>query len=113
MTRMAHDLRAALSNDDLDSFGEILHEGWLLKQQLATGISNGRINEWYASAREHGAIGGKILGAGGGGFLLLYAPVERHAGIIAALPELAPLPFAFEPQGSKIVYVEENQEPRT
>ena len=109
MTRMAQDLRVALSNDDLDSFGEILHEGWLLKQQLANGISNGRINEWYSTAREHGAIGGKILGAGGGGFLLLYAPAERHAGIIAALPELSPMPFAFEPQGSKIVYVEENE----
>lgn len=108
MTRMAQDLRAALSNDDLDSFGEILHEGWLLKQQLATGISNQRINEWYSRAREHGAIGGKILGAGGGGFLLVYAPVERQAGIIAALPELALMPFAFEPQGSKIVYVEDN-----
>jgi D-glycero-alpha-D-manno-heptose-7-phosphate kinase len=108
MTRMAQDLRAALSNDDLDSFGAILHEGWLLKQQLATGISNRRIDEWYSRAREHGAIGGKILGAGGGGFLLVYAPVERHAEIIAALPELSPMPFAFEPQGSKIVYVEEN-----
>lgn len=108
MTRMAQDLRAALHNDDLDSFGEILHEGWQLKQQLATGISNQRINEWYGRAREHGAIGGKILGAGGGGFLLVYAPVERHAEIIAALPELSLMPFAFEPQGSKIVYVEEN-----
>lgn len=108
MTRMAQDLRAALHNDDLDSFGEILHEGWQLKQQLATGISNQRINEWYSRAREHGAIGGKILGAGGGGFLLVYAPVERHAEIIAALPELSLMPFAFEPQGSKIVYVEEN-----
>lgn len=107
MTRMAQDLRAALSNDDLDSFGAILHEGWLLKQQLASGISNRRIDEWYSRAREHGAIGGKVLGAGGGGFLLVYAPVERHAEIIAALSELAPMPFAFEPQGSKIVYVEE------
>jgi D-glycero-alpha-D-manno-heptose-7-phosphate kinase len=109
MTRMAQDLRAALSNNDLDSFGTILHEGWLLKQRLASGISNQRINDWYGRAREQGAIGGKILGAGGGGFLLVYAPVERHPAIIAALPELSLMPFAFEPQGSKIIYVEEGQ----
>ncbi len=109
MTRLAQDLREALSQDsvDLDIFGEVLHQGWLLKRALASGISNGRIDDWYERARGHGAIGGKILGAGGGGFLLLYAPPERHAAIVAALPELRPIPFRFEPQGSKIVYVEE------
>lgn len=54
-----------------------------------------------------GAIGGKITGAGGGGFLLLYAPPNQHGEILQALPELRPVPFRFEPQGSKIVYVEE------
>ncbi|HEX6287607.1 MAG TPA: hypothetical protein VFZ66_00375 [Herpetosiphonaceae bacterium] len=107
MTRMAQDLRDALNANDLDSFGALLHEGWMLKQQLASGISTRRIDEWYSRARQHGAIGGKILGAGGGGFLLLYAPVERHGEIIAALPELAATPIRFEPQGSKIIYVEE------
>lgn len=108
MTQLAHDLRAALNRDDLDAFGEILHEGWTLKRNLATSISNSRIDEWYALARRYGATGGKILGAGGGGFLLLYAPVERHEDIIAALPELRRMPFHFEPQGSKIIYVEDN-----
>ena len=56
----------------------------------------------------HGAIGGKILGAGGGGFLLLYAPSEKHPVICEALPELRPISFGFEPHGSKLIYVEEN-----
>lgn len=107
MTQMARDLRVALGNDDLDAFGEILHEAWLLKRGLASGISSGQIDDWYSRARQNGAIGGKILGAGGGGFLLAYAPPERHADIIAALPELEPMPFRFEPQGSKIIFVEE------
>ena len=79
----------------------------MMKRTLASGISTGRIDAWYERARAHGAIGGKILGAGGGGFLLFYARPEQHRSIVAALPELRPIPFRFEPQGSKIVYVEE------
>lgn len=107
MTQLAQDLSKALCHDDLDSFGEILHEGWQLKKSLASKISSGAIDEWYERARRHGAIGGKLLGAGGGGFLLLYAHPERHREILAALPELRAMPFRFEPQGSKIIYVEE------
>ncbi|WP_322814522.1 GHMP kinase [Chloroflexus sp.] len=107
MVALAHDLRVALHNDDLDAFGEILHEGWMRKRELASGISSSQIDMWYERARAAGAIGGKILGAGGGGFLLLYAPEERHESIRAALPELRHVPIRFEPQGSKIIYVEE------
>jgi D-glycero-alpha-D-manno-heptose-7-phosphate kinase len=107
MTQMARDARAALCGNDLDGFGEVLHQGWVLKQSLAAGISNERINDWYATARTRGALGGKILGAGGGGFLLLYAPPERHNAIRAALPELSDTPLRFEGQGSKIIYVED------
>ena len=57
-----------------------------------------------------GAIGGKLLGAGGGGFLLLYAHPDRHPAIVSALAELSPVPFRFEPQGSKIIYVEESSQ---
>jgi D-glycero-alpha-D-manno-heptose-7-phosphate kinase len=106
MTRMAQDLREALCRDDLDSFGEVLHQGWLLKRSLASKISSDRIDEWYERARRHGAIGGKLLGAGGGGCLLLCAPRERHREILGCLPELRPIPIRFEQQGSKIVYVE-------
>ncbi len=108
MVALAHDLHAALSTNDLSAFGAILHEGWLHKRKLASGVSNQLIDDWYERARAAGAEGGKILGAGGGGFLLLYAPEERHASIRAALPELRQVPFAFEPQGSKIIYVEED-----
>jgi D-glycero-alpha-D-manno-heptose-7-phosphate kinase len=108
LMRLAQELRDALSSNDLEAFGEILHQGWLQKRDLASGISTGRIDDWYESARGHGAAGGKILGAGGGGFLLLFAPPDRHAEIAAALPELRRVPFRFEPQGSKIIYVEED-----
>jgi D-glycero-alpha-D-manno-heptose-7-phosphate kinase len=108
MTCLAHDLKEALSENDLDSFGRILHQGWEMKQKMASGISSAFISAWYNTARENGALGGKILGAGGGGFLLLYAPPERHPEIKAALSELRAFPFHFEPQGTKIIYVEEN-----
>lgn len=108
MKAQADDLRDALNEDNLDSFGELLHEGWLLKRQVASGVTNPKIDEWYETARSQGAIGGKLLGAGGGGFLLFYAYEDHHAQIKAALPELTPTPFRFDPQGTRIVYVEES-----
>jgi D-glycero-alpha-D-manno-heptose-7-phosphate kinase len=111
MTRMAGSLCTALQEDQLDTFGQILHEAWMLKRGMASGITSSRIDDWYDRARANGALGGKLLGAGGGGFLLVYAPEERHADIIAALPELERMPFQFEPQGSKIIFVEEGNGP--
>ena len=108
MVGIAAQMREAILRNDLNGFGELLHEGWMEKRKLATGISKPCIDEWYERARMHGAIGGKILGAGGGGFLLLYAPSEKHPAICEALPELRPISFGFEPQGSKLIYVEEN-----
>jgi D-glycero-alpha-D-manno-heptose-7-phosphate kinase len=108
MVQLAYELREALSRNDLSAFGEILHEGWVRKQQMARGISNSRIDEYYARARAHGALGGKIAGAGAGGFLVLYALPHCHQAIIDALPDLRAVPFRFEPHGSTIVYVEES-----
>ena len=105
---LAHQLCEALSQEDIDAFGEILHAGWLEKRKLASNISNPHIDDWYERARTAGAIGGKLLGAGGGGFLLLYADPAHHPDICRALPELRPIPFHFCPQGSKVIYVEEN-----
>jgi D-glycero-alpha-D-manno-heptose-7-phosphate kinase len=107
MTKMAQQLREALCADKLDCFGEMLHEAWMMKRGLASSISSSQIDTWYETARKHGALGGKILGAGGGGFLLFYAPTDRHNSIAAALPQLERIDFRFEPQGSKIIYVEE------
>jgi D-glycero-alpha-D-manno-heptose-7-phosphate kinase len=109
MTALARELRECLLRDQLDSFGDALHQAWLLKTQLASGITTDVIDDWYARARAHGAIGGKILGAGGGGFLLLYAPPERHDEIRRNLPEMGATSFHLEPQGSKIIYVEEGR----
>jgi D-glycero-alpha-D-manno-heptose-7-phosphate kinase len=108
MVGLAEQLRETLLCNDLEGFGEIMHAGWMEKRKLARGISKPCIDEWYERARAHGAIGGKILGAGGGGFLLLYAPPERHAEICEVLPELRPIDFRFSPQGSKLIYVEED-----
>ena len=104
---IAQDMHAALAANDLSGFGEMLHQGWLAKKQMALGISTSLIDEWYQLAQKHGAIGGKITGAGGGGFLLFYAPASRHVEIKKALIDLQPVNFRFEPQGSKIIYVEE------
>jgi D-glycero-alpha-D-manno-heptose-7-phosphate kinase len=109
MAKQSSELRETLIAGDVDAFGDILHQGWVEKRKLARSISNAAIDEWYERARRHGAMGGKITGAGGGGFFLLCAPTERHDDIRRALPELRPVPFAFEPQGSKIIYIEENR----
>ncbi len=108
MVGLAGQLCEALGRDDIDAFGEILHAGWLEKRKLASNISNRRIDEWYERARSVGAIGGKVLGAGGGGFLLLYADPAHHREICRELPELRPVTFGFCPQGSKVIYVEEH-----
>ena len=108
MVGLAHQLNQALSENNLDAFGEIMHAGWVEKRSLTSGITNNHIDNWYKKGRNAGAIGGKLLGAGGGGFLLFYAGPEKQMDICRALPELRPVPFQFSPQGSKVIYVEEN-----
>ena len=106
MRDMAVDLKTKLNNDvSPDVIGKVLDEGWRLKKQLARAISNDKIDEAYERARKAGAIGGKILGAGGGGFLLLYCPKEMQARVKQALSDWRQLEFSFEPEGSKIIYV--------
>ena len=107
MVQLAKQLRDDLHNNNLDSFGRILHENWLLKKQLTDKISNSEIDTWYEAGLKAGAEGGKILGAGGGGFLMFYAPAEKHEAIKKALPNLRHVPFGFEPEGSKIIFIHE------
>lgn len=107
MRDLAGRMREILIRDDnnLDKFGELLHEGWVLKRSLVSDISNDIINSYYERALKAGAIGGKLLGAGGGGFILLYCPEDRQANVRKELSELKELPIKLEPQGSKIIYV--------
>lgn len=106
MVSLAKQMRNTLNKNKLDTFGEMLHENWILKTQMADCVTNDKIDKWYTNARKNGAIGGKLLGAGGGGFLLFYAPEEKHAKIIQALSMLTYQEFTFEPQGTKIIFVD-------
>jgi D-glycero-alpha-D-manno-heptose-7-phosphate kinase len=104
MVELCYQLRNELQNNNIECFGEILHENWELKKSLTNKISTSVIDDYYKTARRHGARGGKILGAGGGGFLLLAAPPGRHAAICHALPILRPIQFSFEKSGSRIIF---------
>ena len=104
MAELAHIMKSELESANLDSFGEILHENWELKKSLAVGISNTQIDYWYDIARRHGASGGKILGAGAGGFLIFVADEDRHAEIAQVLEGLRRVKFGFEPLGSRIIF---------
>jgi D-glycero-alpha-D-manno-heptose-7-phosphate kinase len=101
---LAHQARIELQAGNVDAMGELLHESWGLKKQLASRISNGSIDEMYTAARQAGATGGKITGAGGGGFLLLYCPHEKQDAVRDALQRLQELPFQLEHDGSKVIF---------
>jgi D-glycero-alpha-D-manno-heptose-7-phosphate kinase len=105
MVAYAAELRDALCAGDYDAIGRILHENWLLKKSIADGISSRQINNWYDRALEAGALGGKLLGAGGGGFLLFYAPTESHQKIESALSDLRRIDFSLDSRGSRIIFV--------
>ncbi|MFH1590440.1 MAG: GHMP kinase [archaeon] len=105
MRDLAIQTRDALNSNRIDQLGELLHENWLLKKGLTGGISNDEIDTLYEKARKAGATGGKILGAGGGGFLMFYAPGKAKERVRDALSDLREFEFQFEPQGSKIIYV--------
>ena len=104
LKQMAQTARNALENGDLDTIGIFLDESWTLKKSLASQISNGKIDEMYNAARKAGALGGKITGAGGGGFLLLYCPQERQDDVRQAMSGLQELPFQIENDGTKVIF---------
>ncbi|MBQ6534342.1 MAG: hypothetical protein IJI37_04160 [Opitutales bacterium] len=91
-------------SEDLDTFGKMLHETWMLKRSLTDKISNPLIDEIYQTAMDNGALGGKILGAGGGGFIMFYADPEKQKAIRDALMNLIYVPFKFDDQGCQIIY---------
>lgn len=92
------------SAGDLDDFGLLLDETWKNKRALSSGVSNNEIDDIYAAAIRAGALGGKLLGAGGGGFILFYVPTGRRQALRDALARLIHVPFQFEREGSRIVY---------
>lgn len=104
MKRLALVAQSALEAGELDEFGLLLHQGWELKKTLASRITNPSIDELYESARKAGALGGKITGAGGGGFLLLYCPLNRQDEVRRALRNHIELPFKLERDGTKVIF---------
>lgn len=104
---LAHAGKDALLRGDLALFGELLHEGWLIKRSLSRKISNRTINELYELGRKEGALGGKVLGAGGGGFILFFCASQEHATALSRrfrARRIRELEIAYEPWGSTVIY---------
>jgi len=93
-----------LMDGNLDDFGLLLNETWQKKRSLSKVVSNSQVDEIYASAIDAGALGGKLSGAGGGGFLLLYVPLEKQSDVKQKFSHLLHVPFSFEPSGSQIIF---------
>ncbi len=95
-----------LATGDINSIGEELDRTWQIKKQFAGGVSNEQIDHMYEAAKAAGATGGKILGAGGGGFMLLYVPEAKRESVRAALSEYREVPFKMDSQGSRIIFAD-------
>jgi D-glycero-alpha-D-manno-heptose-7-phosphate kinase len=98
------------SGVDLKAFGFLLHEAWEAKRSLSAQVSNSDVDDIYDIAIRHGATGGKLLGAGGGGFFLVFAPPECHRAIRDALYQLVYVPFRFEFAGSQVIFMDREQD---
>ncbi len=106
MRDLAYEMRDTLSAGDVDGVGDLLHRNWELKRSLTTGISDPTIDAWYQAALDAGASGGKLLGAGAGGFLLICSPATHQPAIRAALADLREVPFLFAGRGTHITLFE-------
>lgn len=104
LKEFAYIAKEELLKGNIDVIGTLLHESWQYKKQLASKISNGHIEEIYTTARRAGALGGKVTGAGGGGFLLLYCPYEKRDAVRGSLNGLREVPVRLEPDGSKPIF---------
>jgi D-glycero-alpha-D-manno-heptose-7-phosphate kinase len=103
IVRLAEELREELQKGNIDALGQVLHESWLRKKELAAGVSNARIDDIYDRAIRAGASGGKLLGAGGSGFMLFYVKPDRQAEVRSSLAELRELSLRFDFSGSTII----------
>lgn len=104
MVQLVDELKSVLQQGNLNDFGRLLHENWLMKKSLAGGISIPLVDEAYETALQNGALGGKLLGAGGGGFLLFYCQPQHQPQLIKALTYIRPFPFRFDTLGSQIIF---------
>jgi D-glycero-alpha-D-manno-heptose-7-phosphate kinase len=104
---LAHDVRRALYDGNIDAVGAILHRNWELKKQLASSVTNGEIDRMYEAAIDGGALGGKISGAGGGGFLMTYCRRPDQDNVREALSGYREMPFMLEPYGSRVIFNQE------
>lgn len=102
-------LKILAANGDIRDFGKLLHESWKLKRSISACISNHHVDDIYDQALGAGAIGGKLLGAGGGGFMLLFVEPDKQLVVRAKLAHLLHVPFAFESLGSQIIFYEPAQ----
>ncbi|NQU12455.1 GHMP kinase [bacterium] len=103
LVTQAREARELIETGRVESLGALLHDGWTPKRQLARGISNPEMDEWYEQARRGGAAGGKILGAGGGGFFLLCVPSDKRQSVRQAISHLREMPFRLEKGGSRVI----------
>jgi len=104
MKQLAVQAREDLLAGRLEDLGTLLHEGWELKKRMASQVSNGSVDDLYLAARRAGALGGKLTGAGGGGFMVLVCPPDKRASVRAALGHLQELPFGLEADGTKVIF---------
>ena len=106
MVQLAHEMRYQLESNNITNIGEILHENWILKKQLTNGISNKTIDSYYDIAMKAGAKGGKLMGAGSGGFLLFLVDKDKQHKVISMLKKLKHVDIQFDRLGSKIIYTD-------
>jgi D-glycero-alpha-D-manno-heptose-7-phosphate kinase len=102
------DALALLGGDGpIEDFGALLHETWQMKRKLSEDVTNSNLDQLYEKCRSNGAIGGKLLGTGGGGFMLLFVRPRDRDAMLKSLPDFIPVPFLFDTTGSQIIYYQE------
>lgn len=107
LCEIAHEMRDILSvGNDLNQFGRLLHQAWETKKTVEKSISNGAIDQVYQRGIDAGALGGKLLGAGDGGFVLFFCEPQLQSRLREALADLIEVPFRMEPEGSKVIFVD-------
>jgi D-glycero-alpha-D-manno-heptose-7-phosphate kinase len=105
ISRLVDQAKSILNGErDLDDIGRLLHESWMLKRELGERVSNAMVDGIYSTALAHGALGGKLLGAGSSGFIVFYVPQERQPAVLGALERILHVPFKCESEGCRVIY---------